>query len=67
MIDDTEASAGSSQHGHSVAIIVSSAIGVFLLVLVSFLCVGGNKDTTTSASSKFVTISVIVFLFYFFL
>lgn len=65
MIDESRGSAD-GQRGHSVAIIVSSAITVILLVLVSFLCVGGNKNAESSASTKLVTIFVIVFLFYIF-
>lgn len=47
-----------SQHVHSWAIVVSSAVTTILLVLILVLCVGGNKTAPATSSSSKVPVHV---------
>ena len=52
------------QNFHSWAIVISSVVTLILLVLVSVLCVGSNKNVT-EPTSKLVIIFIIALCIYF--
>ena len=63
MVDNETHSRG--QNVHTWAIVISSVVTLMLLVLVSVLCVGSNKNKTEPTSSKLVIIVIIALCIYF--